>query len=73
MKKLAEIKADLKNLYHKWRLEIEEHHKEEKDRKKYFDSTDPEVRREFSKWVGLDDEITYAEMFELENEFEIER
>lgn len=73
MKKLSEIRGELKNLYHKWRLEIEEHHKEEKDKKKYYDSTDPGVRREFSTWIGLEGDLTYADMFELENEFEIER
>ena len=68
-----QIGKSLKELYHEWRDEIEKRHKDKKDAKKYFDSTDPEVRKEFSKWVGLQNEITYAEMFALENEFEIGR
>ena len=63
----------LKELYHEWRTEIEQRHKDKVNAKKYFDSSDPAVRKEFSKWVGLEDEISYNEMFELENEFEIER
>lgn len=64
---------NLKELYKKWREEIEKLHNSKEKAKEYFDSSDPAVRKEFSKWVGLDEEISYDEMFELENEFDIER
>ncbi len=67
------IMKNLKELYHKWREELEKRHADKKNAKKYFDSSDPEIRKEFSDWVGLENEIGYDEMFELENEFEIER
>ena len=69
------MKKDLQRIYNEWRKEIEEENKWQQEHggsNPIYSSTDcgeESVREDFSNYAGLEKEISFEEMLELENNY----
>ena len=63
---------NLQEIYNKWRKEIEELNKDEDVRHHgTYDCGEAIAREDFSNYADLEEEITFEEMLELENNYEV--